>query len=348
MERVDQAWDQFLESAPRGQFQQSSKWGRTKASDGWQAALRLLVPGDPAGGGFQILWKQSRFGRIGYVSKGPVLPHEDAGAKDRALAQVRATARELGLRALIVQPPDQSAITKVDLCRHGFAATPIAAVIDATLVADVSGDATTVEAQMSRKVRQQARKAAKEGLAVFVGGREHLRKFFELMQATCRRQETLPSPSRPEFLEALWDVFAPNVRVSFAKRGDELVAGLLLIGFGKRMTFWKKGWSAHPEAGNANAFLNVNELLWTGAQGYAQADFVGMDRGLAEQLLAGRELEPHQERSPYVFNLRLGAKPQVLPTAQLLVPNPLARPVFNLISRFDFTERLMSRLMSAS
>ena len=70
------AWDEFLGSSPRGQFQQSTGWAQVKAREGWSAVREYLDPTAPRSGGFQLLWKKSRLGRVGYVSKGPVLPEE--------------------------------------------------------------------------------------------------------------------------------------------------------------------------------------------------------------------------------------------------------------------------------
>src|SRR5689334_11430067 len=69
----DADWDTFLQRSPLGQFQQSSIWAQAKASEGWSPVRILLTVGQNLVGGFQLLWKRSRLGRIGYVSKGPVV-----------------------------------------------------------------------------------------------------------------------------------------------------------------------------------------------------------------------------------------------------------------------------------
>jgi hypothetical protein len=110
-EDEDESWDEFLQQIPVGQFHQSSMWARAKASEGW-SCIRVLMAGECGlMGGFQLLWRSTRLGRIGYVSKGPVLkPLEnrvDADLVERhAISLLKDTARRKRIRALIVQPPD--------------------------------------------------------------------------------------------------------------------------------------------------------------------------------------------------------------------------------------------------
>jgi lipid II:glycine glycyltransferase (peptidoglycan interpeptide bridge formation enzyme) len=340
------SWDEFLERSPLGQFQQSSKWARTKALEGWQCVRVLSTSGRVEEGGFQLLWRRSRFGPVGYVSKGPVLPGENPDAVEKSLQQIRETARQLRLLALIVQPPDVSTISPAALCRHGFSAMPLPSVISATLLVDLEGGAAQIEKRMSRKIRQHARSAAKQGVSVSPGRREHLRTFLHLMQSTCRRQHTKPNPSRPEILEALWDEFAPAVKLSFARIGEAFVAGLLLISFGDRVTFWKKGWASTISPAHANALLNTSGLMWACAQGYRFADFAGFDPDIAQRIFSGRDLSQSQQRSHNMFNLRLGGEPQLLPPGMILVTNRGFRSVFNCLSRFRFARRLLPHFMS--
>src|SRR5262245_2268685 len=66
------AWDNFLRGTDLGQFQQSSLWAQAKQVDGWQSLRLILEQEQRIVGGFQILWRRTRFGRVGYIIKGPV------------------------------------------------------------------------------------------------------------------------------------------------------------------------------------------------------------------------------------------------------------------------------------
>lgn len=339
------AWDAFLTQNPLGHFQQSSGWARFKARDGWRVERIFLEPGHPASGGLQLLWKPTRLGPIGYVSKGPALAREDVPGLDRLLGQLHVTAQTLGLRALILQPPDRSVITAADLDRHHFGPRPVTAVIRATALIDVSGDRATWEGRMHSKTRQQSRTAIKRGVTVRQGDRQDLAHFFALMSESCRRQNTRPNPASVDALEALWDAFAPHVMLGFAMADGEAIAGLLMIGHGTRLTFWKKGWNSRGAQLYANCLLMVEALAWAHDHGYATVDFAGLDRGIAETLVAGATLNEEQLRSRDMFNLRLGAEPNLLPPAQLLVLNPFLRQLHRLVCRIGpLEQQIMKRL----
>jgi hypothetical protein len=283
--------------------------------------------------GAQVLWKKTRLGRMGYVSKGPVLSEESPAAIKTAIGHIRQAAQQLGLRALILQPPDDSAIAPQDLVHHGFSPLPVPGVISATAIVDLGSGRDSLEARMNRRTRQEARQAVKRGVTVRWGTRADLPVFFDLMLGSCRRQGTSPNPRRVELLEALWDCFPACVQVAFARIGEEDVAGLLTIGYGPSCTFWKKGWNSRETAAHANCLLNIEALRWASDRGYCFADFGALDRPIAEALLAGQSLTLAQQQTRHTFNLRLGARPKLLPPAQLLVLNPVLRGMVNTCSR---------------
>src|ERR1017187_3150477 len=72
-ELEDPYWDDFLKATPLGHFQQSSLWARAKDIEGWRPVRMILTLDGQIAGGFQILTAHTRFGLIGYVSKGPVV-----------------------------------------------------------------------------------------------------------------------------------------------------------------------------------------------------------------------------------------------------------------------------------
>lgn len=324
-------WDIFLRSTPRGQFQQSSGWAKVKAIEGWQSHRVYLDSSKVEAGGFQLLWKQTRFGRIGYVSKGPVLSNEEDMVIARALDALTKSARDLGLGAVVVQPPDGSRITAQHLARWKWDAVPLSRVISATALIDLTPGWEAVDQNMNRRVRQEARQAQKRGVTVEWGTRSDLADFFQLMEGSCRRQRTSPNPARVEILEAMWDEFAAEVHLGFACLNGKRVASLFLLGFASTMSFLKKGWNSEIPSSHANSLLNYAAIQKACELGWKAVDFGAIDRGIAESLLKDRELTPEQLRSRHVFNLRLGAKPVLLPTAHLLLLNPVGRTMLRLL-----------------
>jgi peptidoglycan pentaglycine glycine transferase (the first glycine) len=332
-------WDAFLERSPLGQFQQSSGWARVKALDGWQVHRVYANSQRPGEGGLQLLWKRSRFGRIGYVSKGPILPAETPAAVNAIMVALKASAASLGVRGLILQPPDSSSISERSLIEHGFSRSPVESVVRATALVELTGGRDAIEKRMHSKTRQQTRAAAKRGVTIRIGNRSDIPCFFNLMLESCRRQNSQPNPSRPELLEALWDAFSPRVLLGLASCQGELVAGLLMVGHGSRMTFWKKGWNSHASQSYANCLLNAEALGWAADQGYTTVDFAALDHCIAEILLSGGTLTDSQRRSRYTFNFRLGAVPKLLPPARLLVVNPTLRRLHQLFSLVPALQR---------
>lgn len=328
-----QAWDAFLEASPLGQFQQASGWARVKTLEGWNTGRVFKTRHSAFHGGWQILWKTTRFGRIGFVNKGPVLRDESPAAIEASLQGIAAQARRLSLRAVILQPPDNSCITGADLCRQSFSNLPVTGVIDTTLVADVSGSIEELHERISRRVLRYSGQAVKQRVIAQMGGREDLPKFFDLISETCRRLGAVPNPASVESLRVLWDAFHPKVQLGLATVDGKTVAGLLTIGFGSRLTFWKKGWNSEKTDAHPNALLNIETLRWANAQGYTEADFVGCDRDFALSVLEGRPLTPAQQQSHHLFNLRLGARPRLLGPALVLIVNPGVRTLVSAILR---------------
>ncbi len=315
------AWERFLAGHPLAQYQQSVRWARVKEGEGWRAWLHTWGAGADLAGGFQLLVKTTRLGRIGFINKGPVLAEETPGGIDQALARVVRAVRSLGLRALILQPADRSRIRSEDLVRHGFCRAPVPGIIDATLIASLEGEAEAIRGRVGRSARREARRAVEKGVQVVEGARADLPRFFELMCHTCRRQGVAPNPSSVDSLYRRWDAFAPDIRVLFAKVRGELVAGLLLLRFGKCCTFEKKGWNEKFPEAHPNTLLNVEAMIRAAEWGCTCVDFGAMDRALAERMLKGEEVEAELSRTRYAFNVRLGAQPVLLTPAQIYLPN---------------------------
>jgi peptidoglycan pentaglycine glycine transferase (the first glycine) len=338
-------WDEFLERTPLGQFQQSSKWAQIKAHDGWKSQRIPVDPADPQAGGLQLLWKSTKFGNIGYVSKGPVLREETPRFVDLMLSRLKDYAVSRGLLALILQPPDCSRITETELTQHSFEQKPVPFVICSTAMIDLSGGKEVTLLKMNRQVRREVKLAKQQGVTIRFGTREDLPAFFALMLASCQRQGSTPNPNRPELLEALWKAFQPNVWLGLASLKGQLTSGLLMLGHGRRMTFWKKGWNQLGKNAYANCLLNVEAICHAQDLGYTAVDFGGVNLQIAKALIAGRDLSFEQRSSRDMFNLRLGAEPHVLPPARLLIMNQTLQTAFRMACKLPPLEKWLMRKM---
>ncbi len=266
-----------------------------------------------------MLIRSTRWGRIGFINKGPVLAQETVESIQEALWHAMELVRAERLCALILQPPDHSRIQPPDLKRLGFCRGAVPGIINATLITSLEGGPEAIRARMGRTARREARRAVEYGVQIVEGGRSDLPCFFELMCHTCRRQGVVPNPARVESLYRRWDAFGPDIRLMLAAMRGEAVAGLLLLKFGTRCTFEKKGWNEKHYAAHPNTLLNVEALFRAAAWGCSSVDYCAMDRALAERMLRGENVEQELAATRHAFNIRLGAKPKLLPPAQALV-----------------------------
>ena len=323
----DVEWNAFLQSTLLGHFQQSSLWAQAKQAEGWRPIRCVLTMEDRVVGGFQILTRQSRMGRIGYISKGPVIEPEDPALMDYLIEQIVSVTRTYRIRALIVQPPDESRLNGALLARHCFLPNHLVNVISATLLVDLSDGMAGIEKQMRKSMLMQVNRARRRGVAIREGGEKDIRVFFSLMSSTCERQGTNPSPRTESDMMALWNAFHPNgaIRLTLAECEGETVAGLLCLRFGQRVTAWKKGWSGKYSDRYPNQLLSYEAIDWAQRAGANVLDFAAMRRDIALAMLAGKLPDKKWETSRDWFNLGFGNKPQLLTESQIYISNPLAR-----------------------
>ncbi len=312
---------------PMGQFQQSSMWAQVKEMDGWESLRILATIEDQIAGGFQILWRNTRLGRIGYASKGPVAFPEKQILIERLVVLMCDEARNNKILALIVQPPDDSQITSDILGHYNYFLSNPMDVIETTLLVDVSKGKEALDRGMSRKTRKNARLADKFGVTIREGTEEDIGLFFSLMVESCKRQGVKPNPSSEKAFSRLWIAFSKFncLRLTFAEYNHEVLAGSLNIVFGKKVNLWKKGWNFKCRDRYPNDLLYYETLHWACTNNFNHCDFIAFDRSIAEALQKGAPLSEAQEKSRHIFNLRFGGMPKILPPARIWISNSLLR-----------------------
>jgi lipid II:glycine glycyltransferase (peptidoglycan interpeptide bridge formation enzyme) len=323
----DDYWDDFLMQTPLGHFEQSSMWSQVKHMDGWQCTRTVATIENHVVGGFQILWRDSRLGKIGYISKGPVAVPETPGIIERLMVVMCDQARKNKVRALIVQPPNDSQLTSDILDRYHFIRSNPMNVIESTYIINVSHGFATVEKNMHKSAKNNVRTALKKNGIVREGTIADVDNFFDLMTITCKRQGTSPNPSSKEALRTLFSVFSQRgcVRLILAEYDKNVTAGLMCLLFGRRVILWKKGWDGQNANLYPNVLLNYEALRWSSANSYDHCDFVGIGRQIAETLLSKEPLTEEQKTTWDYFNVRFGGEPKLLPRARIWFSNPFLR-----------------------
>jgi peptidoglycan pentaglycine glycine transferase (the first glycine) len=343
----DLEWDAFLEQSPLGQFQQSCAWAKYKQTEGWNVLRSVFKNKDDIVGGFQILWKQTKWGKIAYVSKGPVLHPEFTALSKSVLNQLQNIASDQGFRAMIVQPPNDDSSFSEKLKTNGFLRGDCLSIIESTLLVDVSVSATDAMRRIRSSSRKKYNKAIRNGLTVREGKERDLTVFFNLMQETCKRQKTVPNPPNENAVEALWSSFSPQnqIRLTFIIFKDETVSGLLFICFGKRLSLLKTGWNGFHREYFPNNLLTCNAIQWACDQDFEIADFVGINKNIATSLLQEGKISDEQSKSRDAFKLGFGGSPQLLPPASLWIPNPLLRQCLRLTLLLPFVRNKLRHLV---
>lgn len=313
------AWDEFLRENRCGQFQQSSAWAEAKSHDGWNPVRRSLTVNGTIYGGFQILWRATKIGRIGYISKGPVLVKETPDLWRQALQAAASVARHHSLRGLIIQPPDLSDAPEEVFRTQGLLPERLMEVIDASLWVDLRSQGPVWD-NLHRQTRKYIRHAQRSGVIIREGGEADLGAFFQLMSQTSARQGSKPNPPSEAALRQIWRAFATNnaIRLTLAILGDRTLAGMICILHGDRATLWKKGATADSSDSRANHLICFEALHWAQEKGFAHGDFYAVRRDIAEALLAGNSLTEEQNSSRDRFILGFGGAPRLLPGAKIL------------------------------
>jgi peptidoglycan pentaglycine glycine transferase (the first glycine) len=324
---IDTVWDEFLMKTPMGHFQQSSMWAKVKESEGWKNLRIVSTIDNRIVGGFQILFRTYLFGRIGYISKGPVATPETQTLIEQLVILMCERAKKNKIFVLIVQPPDNSQITSDILELNHFIESNPMGVIETTLLVDVRKDREALDKGMSRGRKKNVRLALQRGVTIREGTENDIGLFFHLMMSTCRRHGVKPNPSTEEALRQLWLTFSNNnlLRVTFAEYNNEVLAGCLNISFGKKVNLWKKGWNYQHRAFYPNDLLEYETLHWARSNNFQDCDFISLDRSIADALQKGIPLSDAQEKSPHIFNLQFGGVPKILPPARIWIANPLLR-----------------------
>ncbi len=345
------AWDDFLAHTPHGHVQQSSVWARSKQVEGWRP-VRILLRNAGAmpreiSGGFQILARQSRFGRIGYIAKGPALAGNEPALVEACFDNLLLTVKAEGIRALIVQPPDETDLKPNVFPRYGFLPNRLKTVISATLLIDVGCPMADILARMRRTTLLELKRARKRGVTIREGTEQDLGTFFSLMLETCKRQESSPSPASEAALRQVWEAFRPQnrLRLTLAEFGGQPIAGAICLLFGNRVSFWKKGWSGAHRDKHPNQMVMFDAIEWSQKNGFKLFDCLGMTRGTAESLLAGKELTEEQKHERDFFLLGYGGRPVLLPESWIYIPNQLARFAYKTAFTYPCFRPLTQRLI---
>lgn len=339
----DPEWDAFLESSPNGEYQQSSIWARVKAGEGWRVDRLMLREAGTILSGFQLLWRESKLGRIGYVSRGPVIADPKSSCNS-LVHELKEAGCRLELRFLIVQPPEGcQGIESEILGDSAFLPNRLHKVITATWVTPLDGGIDNVVAGIGRRTRQYLASARRRGVSVEIGDRSDLGGFFDLMVKTCERQGVSPNPGNLASFEALWDSFSEDgrIRLGIATYEGRAISAALSLSFGGRLCIWKKGSDPDYLSLHSMEILYHDAMAWGCQRDDLICDYGSLQQATAETLIAGKPLTSAMKCTRDFFNMRFGGHAVLQPKAQIYICNPLLRAIYRSTACTFFGSKLI-------
>ncbi|MBL9134290.1 MAG: GNAT family N-acetyltransferase [Verrucomicrobiales bacterium] len=329
------AWDRWVSAGPDPHHEQMAAWGDAQSFVGW-TALRLVGRKDGSlVGGVQILEKPiRRFGKVGYVNRGPLMAGTEAeGIRGRLAEALAGLAKERHYLYLVVVLPYGGSHMVQALEGRGFmphpAGLPPVRYMTDTACLALAATLDDILAGMRSSTRKHIRQGLKRGLKVRMGDEADLKAFDALLDALCERRGARRNIPRLDFLVQLWRGFQPSggLRIFVAEHAGVPIAALLVFTLGEWVREWRIGWNGEHAELLPNELLRWEVIRWAKERGFRWYDFSGIDATLARKVATGAEILPSEMTGPSWFKLGFGGRPIELSSDYSFFPNPALRLV---------------------
>ncbi len=301
------SWDAFLAAQPEGHYTQSSSWGLLKARFGWDVFRLLIKESDQLVGGAQILARRlPLWGRIGYISKGPVVTGGRSDVMEMLLNDIEGFARKHAVLLLSIQPPSGDALYMYPLNARQYQPSSYYIIPPCTVVIDLTHSEDEILGQMKRTTRQNIRAAQSRGVIVKEGTAEDVAAFCQLKQLTESRSEFVHYDQA--YYQEAYQQFAPRglMKLWLAYFEGELLAGLMAIYFGQWVIYaWAGSTRAYPEK-RPNDLLFWSAMQWGKEHGYRFCDLGGISPIVADALVQNQEPPECKEKGIARYKLGFG------------------------------------------
>jgi lipid II:glycine glycyltransferase (peptidoglycan interpeptide bridge formation enzyme) len=326
----DPAWDDFVLARPDAHHEQTSPWGRARATIGWTVLRVVMTEDSEIVGGAQVQLRSiARMARWAYITFGPYFAREDPVVERVLMAEIKNILRQQRVLYLLAQLPYDAHRLGERLQANGFIRPPRAIApfyIRATLVLDLTKTEEKLLAEMHATTRNRVRQGMKRGITVVQGGAADLDTLWELMRALCARRKTTPNPPSPDFFHQIWNQFSARgwINLFLANYQGRPVAAALAFPFGDWFRVWKVGWSGE------HAELRPNKLLWwelirhARNRGIRHFDFVNVELAQPAILHPASPPVPASDGET-MYKIHYGGTIKVLPGAYCYFLSPIAR-----------------------
>ncbi len=311
---IDPAWDAFLASVSGDHHAQTSRWGQLKASKRG-GVVRLLTrrDGEIVAGAQIMLLRLPLLGSVGYIPRGPVVAEQDPEIVEPLLDALRKEAKHLGIRYLLMQPPDGEERLEQQMPDFGFLPSEFAPQPTATVKIDLERDCDALQSRMKKNTRRLIRHGISVGLTSREAIEDDLPIFHALLAASAERQGY--AAVSLEYLQSMWQLLAPPgwIKLFLVERDGEPIASQLVVAFGDTVVAKSIGWIGHDSSLGANQLLEWVVITWAKQAGYHYYDFEGIDSKLAKAALSGSGRVTPQSNGRTYFKLNYGGDIVFLP-----------------------------------
>lgn len=278
------SWDARLAAAPNGHLLQTWAWGELKARFGWRVE-RVAVGGACA----QVLFRPlpARLGTIAYVPKGPAADFCDEAALRALLGALGPLLRQQRSICLKIEP---NLPEKPDLATRlrslGFRPSPQSVQPRRTLLIDLDAAPDVLLERMKQKTRYNVRLATRKGVVVRPGDAGDLPAFYDLMCTTARR-DAFAIHTR-EYYDMAHRLFVPAGlgRLLLAEHQGKLLAGLVVMAFGRQACYMYGASSDEGRSSMPTYLLQWEAILWARDRGCTTYDLWGVPDQDEEELEA--------------------------------------------------------------
>jgi peptidoglycan pentaglycine glycine transferase (the first glycine) len=305
--QFDPIWDSYLENHSNGHYTQSSLWGMLKANYGWQVFRILIKEGEDILGGAQLLTKDLPiYGKIGYITKGPLVNGEDDKVIQLIFDRIEDLVRRQSIFLVSIQPPCCNRLYDQALNSYHYELSSYYIIPPTTVIIDLTDSQDEILQQMKRTTRQNIRAAQSRGVDVREGNETDIQAFCELKRITESRSDFVHYDQC--YYEEAWRLFAAHnkMKLWLASFENQLLAGLMAFYFGQQVVYAWAGSSRNHADKRPNDLLFWHAMMWGKEHGFRYCDLGGISPIVSEAITQNQEPPDCKEKGIARFKLGFG------------------------------------------
>jgi lipid II:glycine glycyltransferase (peptidoglycan interpeptide bridge formation enzyme) len=326
-------WELLVQES-KGHLLQTWAWGELKCRFGWRAERLALPHGQDGPAAAQVLYRQIAPGlRLAYVPRGPLV--QDPTRASALLVLLAAHVRARGCFLLKIEPdwargdPRDAALAGAGSGTHTqFAPSAEAVQPSTTIQIDLTADEQAILGRMKPKWRYNIRLSEKKGIHVRAGTGSDLSTFYELMQATGRRDRF--AIHTRDYYDVAFELLsaAHPVRLLVAEY-DGQALGMIFVAASGDEAIYLYGASANAERNRMpNHALHWAAILWAKQRGCRHYDLWGIP-----EAAGAADAESNLPDTLYQFKQGFGGRIVRYSGAWDLVVNPTKFNLYRLARR---------------